>query len=315
MKVPAFITKFGAKLSENAPDICVVVGTGLMIGGGVWGCVQTAKHVGAILDNHNEMIEEINNSNISDEEKKKETREVFFETGCEFAKTFVGPVSAILVGATINGIGFGKMKKRYITTAVALKGMTKAYDIAMDRVRERWGEEGYRYVKYGQEVDEIEENGEKKKIFRGSEDSIKLASPYAQVITDGMIYRECGGSAIHIRSALESYQQLLNTEYYAGKPVYYNDVIRWIFGSDAASRLSDDGQRVGWYRRDGLNREAGDDHINLNISTFYGKIGDDDPYDQDKLYIMIDPNVPGEVSLSRGMDEKIRTKGKYLSQI
>ena len=80
--------------------------------------------------------------------------------------------------------------------------------------------------------------------------------------------------------------------------------------------ISKDLRNLGWYERDPENKENTDDHkaINFRINTFYGKAGDDDPYDNDKVWVMIDPNIPGLIDLNVPKQPK-RVGGKYLSQV
>lgn len=318
MNKPAWLIKVGAKLTEKRPDILVGTGIALMAGAAVLGCVQTAKYMNDVLDEHNEKIENIK-KNVSEEDQKAEIRTRYFNTSLSIVKMYAAPVAMISIGATFICLGHGEMKKRYTVMAAAYNTVSKAYDVYRKRISEKYGEDADYYGRYGVEtVTEKDENGEEvKKRVLPSEDMLADASPYLRVIDqDSIIFKECGGSPIHIRAALEQYEQMLNSMYYNGQPIYYNDVIRWIFGAKD-EYLSDDGQIVGWYLRDPINTENADGYkpVNLRISTFLGKKGDDDAYDQDMVYICIDPNVAGVVSLARGAENKIRKGGRYIGQV
>lgn len=320
MKLPKWMVKVGLKWKDASPDILVGFGVVAIVGGSVWACVNTAKHLNDICDGIEEEKEEI--AKLPEEDQKLAKRDMCLGATLDFVKLYVGPVAVIGLGITSIGVGFGQMKKRYLAMTAAYNSISQAYETYRRRIREEYGEDADMYGRYGlkkEKIVEEDEDGNKKETERlvGSEDLISKASPYARVINqDAFIFKECGGSPIHIRAALEQYEQMLNTMYYNGQPVYYNDIIKWIFGY-REEYLSDDGQITGWYQCDPENEAFTDDSkpINLRISTFFGKKGDDDPYDQDMVYIMIDPNVAGPVSLSRGRDNKTRVGGKYLSTV
>ena len=59
MKKPNWLIKVGAKMAEKKPDILVGTGIMLMAGAAILGCVQTAKHMNDVLDDHNAEIEDI----------------------------------------------------------------------------------------------------------------------------------------------------------------------------------------------------------------------------------------------------------------
>ena len=70
MKKPTWLIKAGAKLAEKKPEILVGTGIALMAGAAVLGCVQTAKHMNSVLDDHNAEIEDIK-ENCPEEEQDK----------------------------------------------------------------------------------------------------------------------------------------------------------------------------------------------------------------------------------------------------
>lgn len=338
VKMPKCLIKLGLKAKEASPEILVGVGIVAIVGGGVLACVNTAKKLSDICDERedtiNEFDEEHGLTELSEAEKlnaitgelKEEHTAVVkaanHHMAFEITKLYSIPVALVILGTTCILVGHHQIRKRYLVMSAAYSAMSKAYETYRRRIAERFGEEADYYGRYGyerQKIQVVNEDGsvtEEEANIVDPDTLYSVASPYARVIDrDSFLFKECGGSAIHIRSQLECYQEMLNTQYFNGQPIYYNDVIRWIFGNNA-SKLSDDGQIVGWYRRDPKNNEYADDKgIDLRISTFYGKRGDDDPYDRDYLYLQIDPNVAGPVSLERGQESLIRTTGKYSSII
>lgn len=320
MKKPTWLIKAGAKMAEKKPDILVGTGIMLMAGAAVLGCVQTAKHMNSILDEHNEELADIK-ENCPEEEQKAEIRTRYFNTSLSIVKIYAGPVAMLGIGATMICLGHGEMKKRYTIMAAAYETVSKAYDTYRKRISDKYGEDADYYGRYGVETDRVVDPGdpekkEQAKRVMGSEDQMRAASPYFRMIDqDSFLFKECGGSPLHIRSQLEAFEGALNADYFNGKPIYYNDIIKWIFGNNA-DKMSDDGQFVGWYLRDPLNAEnvpGSGNPIKLNISTAPSVVGDDDP--REMLYVCIDPIPAGVVSLARGEGVRVRKGGKYIGQI
>lgn len=329
MKLPKWVIKAGGSLKQASPDICVYAGIGLMFGGFVWGCVNAAKYTNDILDEHNSDVEYIKEADLNDEYTEKDQKNDMCKAHAhmllQFAKRGAGPLACEAVGGTLISIGFGKMKKRYVVAATALETTIAAFDGAMDRVRQKWGEEGERWARYGHEAIEVKdpETGEKIKTYKGSEtDDILTKSRYAMLVDRGLVYETSNGNALYIRAQLQDYEDFLNVQYHSGVPVYYYDILRYVYGNEIVSRLEDSGliskdlRNLGWYERDPENKDNTDDRkaINFRINTFYGKAGDDDPYDNDKVWVMIDPNIPGLIDLNVPKQPK-RVGGKYLSQV
>lgn len=315
MNKPAFLVKAGAFLVEKKPDICVGSGIVLMAAAGIFACVQTARKLGKICDDHEIAIEDA--KNIEDEvEQKKAVSKAHRHMIFDIAGTYAIPLAMGIGGGFAIAYGFKQRTDQYIAAEAIAVATKKAYDAYRQRNIERNGEDSDYYCRYGTEREEIEvtdeKTGAKVKATKASEDQLKVASPWAFIIDeDCLLYKQCGGSPIHIRSELESFQSMYNSMYYNGTPIYYNDVVRWICGNgtEAAKRnLKDEGQTWGVYIND--PEAQSDKGFNLNISTFFGKVGDDDPYDQDKLYIMVDFVPAGPIHLG----SKKRVGGKYISQ-
>ena len=316
MNKPAFLVKAGAFLVDKKPDICVGIGIALMASAGVFACVQTAKKLGKICDDHETAVE--NAKEIEDEaEVKAKIAKAHKHMIFDIAGTYAIPLAMGIGGGFLIAYGFKARTDQYIAAEAIAVATKKAYDVYRQRNIERNGEDSDYYCRYGSEREEVEVTDEKTgarvKAKKGSEDQIKLASPWSFIIDeDCLLYKQCGGSPIHIRSELESFQGMYNTLYYNRTPIYYNDVVRWICGSgtEACKRnMKDEGQTWGIYIDDPDSRS--DKGFDLNISTFFGKVGDDDPYDRDKLYVMVDFVPVGPIHLS----PKKRVGGKYLSQV
>jgi hypothetical protein len=338
MKMPAFLTKVGTTISDASPDICVYGGTALMIAGGVWGCINAAKYVPDIMDEYYDDLEDIQNTvcdeDYTEKDKKKDLRDIKFRLAGQMAKTFAGPGLTIVSGATMNIAGFREEKTRYLEASAFAEAAAKAMDKILNNVEKKYGEEGRRYALYGEEPVEIEdkETGEKKTIYRGSESDYRFnLGPYSMILDRGHLYENAGGDAVMLLSAVHDYEDVLNVQYNAGVPIYYYDVLRYLYGAKVIEKLEEKGllhkdiRRLGWYLRDPKNREEleGDKNrpINLRADTYIGmRPEDEDAYEndmggvKDKVWVRINPNIPGIVDLVNST-RKIRVGGKYLGVI
>jgi hypothetical protein len=113
-----------------------------------------------------------------------------------------------------------------------------------------------------------------------------------------------------MRDQLVAYEGVLNENYNKGIPIFYNDIVKWTDGADS-EYLCDEGQIYGNYKLDPVNREAGDDCIDLRIDTF---MGCDPDTGEDMMYLRIDPNIAGPVCLDNSKRIQGRFGGKYISQ-
>ena len=332
MKGVGLIAKVGAKLSNASPEILVGAGLFTMVAGVVVAVVKDSKKTTEIMQEQQQKHDEIVQNHSEEEQQlpavKREHRKVSVQTVGRVIWHHKLAIGLVTIGAAEVLGGFKIIKGRYIRKVIECNALTastaalqKAYDAVLDRVRNKYGEEGYNYAKYGLEKEEYTEettddkgktHKEKKERYRGYDiDAIKQTSPWAIVFgEDSSLYQECGGSLVHMRSQLTAYQGVLNQEYNSGVPIFYNDIVRWTCGNDS-EYLCDEGQICGNYKHDVLNREAGDDCIDLRIQTF---MGCDPETGEDKMYLMIDPNIAGPVCLDSPKRIHGRFGGKYISQ-
>ena len=327
------IARIGAKLSNASPEILVGAGIATMVAGVVVAVVKDSKKTTEILQEQQQKHDEIVENHSEEEQQlpavKREHAKVSLQTIGRVIWHHKCAIGLVVGGATMVVAGFKIEKARYIRKAIecnalaaASAGLQKAYDAVLDRVRSRYGEEGYNYAKYGLEKETYEEetvdekgktHKEKKERWRSNDvfDSIRKSSPWAIIFDeDSKLYQECNGSIIHMRSQLEAYERVLNEQYHGGVPIFFNDIVRWTDGNDS-EYLCNEGQICGNYKNDIANRESGDDCIDLRINTF---IGPDVETGEDTVYLMIDPNIAGPISLDSPRRIQGRFGGKYISQ-
>ena len=159
------------KLKKHAPDIMVVGGIALVVGGAVWACKNSVK-AHDILEEANEKIKNINygedvaNGDEGFDEKaaRKERMAVYRDLGMDLAKCY-GP--AIIVGTTGIGLILGAHKiekNRNLALTSAYAGLLANYNSYRDRIRQEIGEEKERDIYSGAKTETItviDEDGNK----------------------------------------------------------------------------------------------------------------------------------------------------------
>lgn len=330
MKVPKILCKVGHAMSNASPQLLLIAGVATL-GASVVIAVKETKKAEIILDEQAAKHDEITEQHSEEEQDSKEVKhahtKVAVQTAGRLAWNYKFAALTFAAGTTMIGAGFGILRARYVKKVLECNALSatahtlkRSYDAVIDRVRDKWGDEGVKYAKYGITQEEYveettDEKGkthrEKKTRDRGDRWAAITTSPWTIVFDEeSNLYQQCGGSIVHMRDQLVAYQGVLNEQYNAGSPIFFNDIVRWTEGNDSPY-LCDEGQICGNYKFDPENRAAGDDCIDLRINTFYGT---DPESGEDKIYLMIDPNIAGPVCLDAPKRIKRNFGGKYISQ-
>lgn len=321
----------------NNPKLLVGVGIGLFISAGVTACVQTLK-VEKILDDQNAKLDEITENHTEEElqlpEVKKEMGVVRAKTVGRLVLNYAAPVAMAGMAAWAICRAYGLQRQAYLAMSAAYGTIAKAYDAVLDRVEKKWGVEGRKYAQYGideqeREIEVTDEKGKKKKekvkenVATERWEDMKKSSPNIIIFDEETsLYKEYGGSMVHMRSELVAGQNYMNVQYNTGVPIMYNaDIVKNFCGNDARW-MTDAGQVLGCYKGDPDNRAAINDCVDLGIDTF---VGTDPETGEPKTYIYIDPkvalvNLDANKSLypTGTLQEhnlKKRVGGKYISQV
>lgn len=322
----------------NNPKLLLAGGIIGFVGAGVWACVQTIK-LETIIDEQNDIQDKIVENHSEEElqlpEVKKELNMVKAKTVGRIALNYAGPVAVAGVAAFLLFRSYGLQRQAYLAMSAAYGTVSKAYDAVLDRVEKKWGKEGLKYAKYGIEQQEVEkeitdEKGKVKKVKELEDHAterwgdMKKSSPNIIIFDEETsLYKEYGGSIVHMRSELVTGQNYMQTQYNCGVPIMYNaDIVKNFCGNDARW-MTDAGQILGRFSGDPDNVAEFGDVIDLGIDTF---VGTDPDTGEPKTYIYIDPKV-GVVNFDKNktlwpqgqlqLDKlgKKRVGGKYLSQV
>ena len=322
-KIRPLVNSIGPRIADKAPEVMVVAGVVGVVAAGVWACKVTADKLPEILDEKDELLDLMDNCECPDrdpeearKDHEKSVKKVNRVCAWKIVKAYAMPVglAAVSVASILGGNHI--IKKRYVAALAGMQGLQTAYDNYRARIVDKFGEAADKYAAYGIETEEIEveETDENGKVVKTKKEieimkdvtGASAHSPYFQLIgPDSALYRESQGNPIFMRNQLEIYESVLNEMYDRGLPIYYNDSLKHIFGNDIEyvgedgavhTRLTDDGQIVGWYKYDKKNRAMGDERISLRIGTIHNH---NDETDKDEIWFYIDPNVFGPVRLGR----------------
>lgn len=179
--IPNSVKRFGAtsilKLRKASPEILLGVGIACGIGAIVTACFASRK-ADKVVAEINEDLNEVE-AKIEEAEKKEDYKEVrklkkdmigvWVNGGWKFAKLY-GPTLLLTVAAggsilTSHGI----LKKRYLSTVAAYKGLDEAYKAYRAYVRDELGYgEGEKAIAAQatcrDDIQEVDENGNVKKV-------------------------------------------------------------------------------------------------------------------------------------------------------
>lgn len=303
----------GDKVSYASPDILMVVGIGCLIGAGVKAACDT-KNAMDILDEATDEIAKINENHTEEEMQlpavKKEVRQVKIKTAGKLAWNYKYSIGLAVLGASCVGYGHHMVKAKWVGAAAAYNGLQASYDAAMDRAREKYGDAAVKYIKYGIQEEIVEkevedpETGEKKivnEVVDRVDERVGFPKDCMVFTPNSLLYRECQGSLVYMRSQAEVYQDQLNRNYNQGLVITRNDIVKWLFGMDSPY-FDDAGQILGYCKRDPENRKNNaKDCVDLGIFTF---LGVDPETGEEQMYLAIDPNIPGVVSFDKSKRRK-----------
>lgn len=277
------ISKLSIKLKKHSPEILIVAGVVGTVVSAVLACRATTK-VNDILEKTKEDVEAIHKceadnelkEEYSNEDAKKDLTIVYAQTAVKLAKLYA---PSVLLGAvSITGILASNniLRKRNVALGAAYAAVDKGFKEYRSRVKERFGEDVDRELRYNIKAKKFEETivddetGKEKKV----KNTVKVSDPntysdYARFFDDG-----CKGwdkVPEYNLMFLKAQQQYANDKLKADGYLFLNDV----YDSLGIPR-SKAGQIVGWvYRPDDpekanyvdfgiydINREVNRDFVN-----------------------------------------------------
>lgn len=337
------VTKTKLGLKANYPTIMVVGGTAMVIGAGVIGCVQTAKHMNDILDKHNERMEKCrelkeaieNGEDVELEEGKTATLDdikkhktaVVIGTVKEMTKTYAPAVALAILGVFLILAGNRANTKRYVAAAAEAYAATEAFHAYRDRVKDRFGKEveeeiftnGARHLMKEEEIDP--ETGEKKEttkevLYGGECGSTKNLYQY--------IFDEANCPHTWSRHPGYNYNFLINTQNNANEylkshgSITLADVLKQLGYTDFEPEC----YKIGWM----LNNPTGygDNYVDFGICNTNGNYNDAGCFTGGLPDYMLNFNCDGDIvaammiareqKKAKKAAEKAIKKGKIIAK-
>ena len=235
---------------KHSPTIAVVSGIVLMTAGAVTACKASMK-VNEVLDDAKGTVDMINKSsedgktpggiNYTEEDHVNDLKILYSKTGVKLAKLYAVPI--ILFGSGIVCViaGHKIMNTRNAALASAYTGLKKAYDQFEARVKETYGEEEAKNLKYGIKALPISKNGDGSDA--NENDTVVTAednpSEFARFFDESSRYYS--KDAHYNKLFLQSQQSLMNNRLISKGYLFLNDVLTAL-GFDPTP----EGQVMGW---------------------------------------------------------------------
>lgn len=281
------------KLKKHSPEILVVAGIAGTVVSAVLACKATTK-VAEILDETKGTLDTIhdgmetgaiNGYEYTNEDGKKDTVEVYAQTGMKLAKLY-GP--AIILGTlSITSILASNniLRKRNVALGAAYAAIDKSFKEYRGRVIERFGEQVDTELKYGikaKKFEEIEvdpETGKEKKVKK----TVMVADPNLQ--SDYAVYfdsksRNYETNPDYNRMFLKAQQAFANDKLQTRGHLFLNEVL-----DDLDLPRTPAGQIVGW------TKDGPDGYVNFRIVEVERETEDG----RHEPALLLDFNVEGNI--------------------
>lgn len=281
------------KFSKNAPTIFVV--GGIIIGGvaAVGACIATKKSVPVIeegkktLDVLHQSMEEYGEDGAV---SKKDIASVYTHYILEVAKLYAIPVSLAAVSVVSILAGNKILRDRYVAIAAGYTTVLKEFKDYRSRVREKYGEEADKLLRYG--IEEIPVNCEDGSNSKIDMMTSKYTDPnrysrYVKIFDETNPFYD--KSVDYNKNFLLSQQSYFNNLLQADGHLFLNDVYKAL-----GFLPTKEGQIVGWIY-DPHNRDhLGDNYVDFGIIDVYNQKANDFVNGYERA-IVLDFNVDGPI--------------------
>lgn len=134
------------KLYPVAPDVMLAGGIALTVGGSVYACVQTAKHIPAIKQEIVEEKESIEFEQL-EEDAKRQITGLYLEKAGKLAKVYAVPAAMVTTGVLLTVAAHNEQGRRIAMVTAAYNSIFTSYNEYRARVVEKEGpEQDLRYL-------------------------------------------------------------------------------------------------------------------------------------------------------------------------
>lgn len=286
---------FSAK--KHGPEICLVSGLVVIVGGVVYACKKSTK-LPAVIEEGNARVAEIkaiaedpDQTEVTAETEKKVLAKAYAHTGVEIAKLYAGPAIVLAAGGGLILTSHGIIKGRNAALSTAYAGLSTSFNSYRERVAAKYGEEVEQELRYGMTTKTIkekvvDENGE----VHTTKTTVSIATPgpdsdYIRYMTPQNCNWE--NDSDYMELFLNNAQRHANDILRSRGYIYLNTVYEML-----ALEQSKAGHQVGWvYRRDNPD---GDNQVIFKVKKCQIPVSND-PDDGYQPALAIDFNVDGDI--------------------
>jgi hypothetical protein len=265
----------GLVLAKKSPEIMLVGGVGGVVVGTVLACRATLK-VSAVIEeakNNLDLIdstrEQVDDLKYSDADAQRDAALVYVKTGVEIAKLYA---PAILIGGISIALIVGShnvLRKRNAALAAAYKLVDEGFKKYRQRVRDEYGEDIDRKLRFGEkEITTIEttKKGNQKEVTKKVLDNDDV-DPYSFVFSEQTATQYKRNYDMNI-FALRSAQRYANDMLQIRGHIFLNEVLDML-----GIARTPHGAVMGWVKGVNAHNPNNDQYVNFGV---------DDPVNEEK---------------------------------
>lgn len=302
MKLPAvmdtMINKTAFNVRQHSPGILLAAGILTGIGACVAACRATLR-IQPVIEGAKQDIaivhsrEQEESAEYEEKDARSDLAKIYIHTGLSIAKEYWPAVTMGTVSIVSVMAGNNVMRNRNAALTAAYTTIAQSFNGYRSRVRERYGEEAEREIRYDIRAKEIKEQvtdpetGKKKTVKKTAHEIGEGYHDYARVFDESCKAWEKNPK--YSRLFLQGQQELCNQLLRAYGFLYLNDVYDMLGITKTAA-----GQVVGWiYDPD---TPTGDNYVDFRISEMTTADG--------SIVYLLDFNVDGAITsaaMNRGL--------------
>lgn len=261
------LKRFGRGIRRNSSEIMLITGAVGTVAATVTAVIQTRKIDYAFDDARDEINyaeEKLEEEAITPEEANKIVKKARIHEGLAIMKLYAGPVILEGVGLGLIFASHAKLRKENTALSAALATVSGAFLRYRERVRERYGEDAEREIKYGikhaeVETEETDEKGRTKKVKKDVTYVDDLPGDYSRFFDSSSRRYDFTDNQFNI-SYLNSRQNYWNDVLRINGYVTLNEVYR-----DLDIPVIPDGIVLGWMYSKDPEMQIGKPYIDFGI--------------------------------------------------
>lgn len=291
-RIASALAKTKIKFNNVKPELLVYGGIALVVGGGVYACVQTMK-APKILEEHNDRIEKIKTykAHITEPELypendyRKDVAKTYLHTATKLVKVYSGPAVIGAVGVGFILRGHALIRSENAALLASYGALQAAYDEYRERVRQATNDEFEDRIMNGGVIDGYDtvkdENGKIKKEKKSVEFVKPVVDPYSVIfeeVTSPSLWTPVASTnRMNVVAIQAECNRMLEAEGY----LFLNDVLRML-----GMKETEISRKVGWVKhKPGTPYVVGDSEGFVDFGLFRRGQG----YDAARYEFLNDP--------------------------